>query len=53
MKELEYTEGPKAKENFEDAMKAVFQAPKPVKRGKKEKDTPSTSFRKPKKSDKD
>jgi hypothetical protein len=50
---VEYNEGTKAKENFENAMKAAFQAPRPVKQGKKQKDTPSTSFRKPKKSDKD
>lgn len=52
MKEPEYIEGPKAAENFEEAMKTIFKAPKPVKKGKK-KDTRSTSLRKPKRSDKD
>ena len=47
MKEPEYTEGPKAAENFEEAMKTIFKAPKPVKKGKK-KDTRSTSLRKQK-----
>jgi hypothetical protein len=34
-KAIEYTEGPKAHENFEAAMKAVFKVGKSVKRGKK------------------
>jgi len=39
MKSKKYSEGPKAKENFEKAMKALFQAPKvdskkPKKKGK-------------------
>jgi len=33
-----YVEGPKAKENFEKAMKALFRAPKVVKKPKKGKD---------------
>jgi hypothetical protein len=48
----EYTEGPKALENFEGAMKTIFKASKPVKRGKKQA-TPSPSLRKPKNADKD
>jgi hypothetical protein len=48
----EYTEGPKALENFEDGMKTIFKASKPVKRGKK-KATPSPSLRKAKNGDKD
>jgi hypothetical protein len=39
----EYTEGPKAQENFEEAMKAIFRVPKPTKRGKK-KATPFCFF---------
>lgn len=52
MKEPEYTEGPKAHENFEAAMKTVFKVGKSVKRGKK-KATPSASRRKPKNSGRD
>jgi hypothetical protein len=44
----EYKEGPEAKERFEQAMKTLFQAPKP----KKSKKRPTT-FRKTKRSDKD
>jgi hypothetical protein len=47
MKQREYTEGPEALENFEDGMRTIFKAPKPVKRGKK-KATPSPSLRKQK-----
>jgi hypothetical protein len=42
----EYTEGQKAKENFDQAMKTLFQAPKPTKQ-------PATTDRKTKHSDKD
>jgi hypothetical protein len=45
MKTLEYIEGPKALKNFEDGMRTIFQASKPVKRGKK-KATPSRYSRK-------
>jgi hypothetical protein len=49
----EYTEGPKATENFEQAMKAIFKAPKtPTKKGK-QKDKPITSQNKTKSSDRD
>jgi len=52
MKQPEYVEGPKALENFEDGMRTIFKAAKPVKRGKK-KATPSPSLGKSKTSDKD
>jgi hypothetical protein len=52
MKQLEYTEGPKALKNFEDGMRTIFKASKAVKRGKK-KATPSPSLRKEKNADKD
>jgi hypothetical protein len=53
MKEPEYREGPKARENFEQGMKALFQVPKadivqPKKRAKK-----AASVRKPKNADRD
>jgi hypothetical protein len=50
MKEPEYQEGPKAKEDFERTMVALFRAPKP-----KAKENPKrgTSARKTKRSDKD
>jgi len=56
MKELEYTEGPKAQENFEEGMKALFNVPKgevvkPEK--KKQKAVRASRLRKPKLSDKD
>jgi len=38
MKKREYNEGPKAKEKFERAMTALFQAKKTVKKPKKGKD---------------
>jgi|HubBroStandDraft_4_1064222.scaffolds.fasta_scaffold18722_2 hypothetical protein len=31
MKKTEYVEGSRAKENFEQAMSAIFKAPKPLK----------------------
>jgi hypothetical protein len=49
MKHMEYREGPQAKESFQQAMKALFQAVKPKKpkqRGK------STTLKKKPKSDK-
>jgi hypothetical protein len=52
MKQPECTEGPTALKNFEDGMRTIFKAVKPVKRGKK-KATPSPSLRKPKNADKD
>lgn len=46
----EYNKGPEAKEKFEKSMRTLFQAPKPE---KPEKSKPEvTSFRKPKKDDK-
>jgi hypothetical protein len=45
---VEYREGPEAKERFEQAMKALFQAPKPKKSKKR-----APTLRKPKRSDKD
>jgi hypothetical protein len=53
MKEPEYTEGPKALENFERGMTALFKVPKPAIKKGKPKDTPRTSPRKRKSSDKD
>jgi hypothetical protein len=52
MKQREYTEGPKAWENFERLATAVLRAPKTKQKGK-QKDKPSASQRKPKSSDKD
>jgi hypothetical protein len=48
----EYIEGQKALKNFEDGMRTIFKASKPVKRGKK-RATSSPSLRKPKNGDKD
>jgi len=58
MKEPEYIEGPKAKENFEEGMKALFNVPKDEvvkaeKRKKKAKASRAQSVRKPRLSDKD
>jgi hypothetical protein len=54
MKEPEYTEGPKALENFERLAKTILQASKSDKQGKgKKKATPSSYPSKQKKSDKD
>jgi hypothetical protein len=50
MKQPEYTEGPKALENFERLATAILQAP--LKKKKKQANKPA-SVRKPKKSDKD
>lgn len=47
----EYKEGPEAKEKFEQTMRTLFQAPKPEKPKKQKPEV--TSFRKPKRSDKD
>jgi hypothetical protein len=52
MQKLEYTEGPKALENFERLATTVMQYRKPTKKGK-QKDKPTASQRKPKSSDKD
>jgi hypothetical protein len=49
MKTPEYIEGQKAKENFDQAMKTLFQAPKPAKPAKQT----ATTDRKTKLSDKD
>jgi hypothetical protein len=53
MKQPEYIEGPKARENFEQGMKALFQVPKPKQKKGKQKDKPNASQRKPKSSDRD
>jgi hypothetical protein len=58
MKQPEYTEGPKATENFEEGMKALFNVPKDAvakaeKKAKKKRASRSSSMRKPKPSDKD
>ena len=53
MKETEYKEGPKATENFEHGMIALFKVPKTaVLKNKKQARKPA-SLRKPKRSDKD
>jgi hypothetical protein len=49
----EYTEGPKAVENFERGMKALFKAPKPEPKKEKQQGKPNAPQRKPKSSDKD
>ena len=54
----EYTEGPKALENFEEGMKALFNVPKDAvvkaeKRRKKKASSRAQSVRKPRPSDKD
>jgi hypothetical protein len=48
----DYREGREAKENFEQAMKSLFQAPKSLLKKRKRKNKSST-FRKTKRSDKD
>jgi len=48
----QYREGPEAKENFEQAMKCLFQAPKVTPKKKQQARKPAT-LRKPKRSDKD
>lgn len=59
MKEPEYTEGPKALENFKEGMKALFKVPKDsvVKAEKKKRrrkaSSRAQSVRKPRPSDKD
>jgi hypothetical protein len=52
VKQHEYREGPKAKANFEKAMKRLFRAPKTVKQ-KKQQDKPAASEKNEKKSDRD
>jgi hypothetical protein len=49
MKKLDCTEGPKARDNFERAMTAIFQVPKK----KKQQGKPATAVRKLKNSSKD
>jgi hypothetical protein len=54
----EYIEGPKAQENFEEGMKALFDVPKDAvvkaeKKAKKRRASRSSSLRKPRRSDKD
>jgi len=55
MKQTEYTEGPKALENFERGMKALFKVPKAaiVQREKLARGKKLVSARKTKRSDKD
>jgi hypothetical protein len=56
MKQPEYTEGPKALENFEEGMKAVFQVPKAdivAPKTKNAKQPKRATSRKPKCSDRD
>jgi hypothetical protein len=51
MKQPEYTEGPKALENFEKMATAIFQAPKPEGRETRKKSNKKASERKTKASD--
>lgn len=57
MKQPEYTEGPKATENFEEGMKALFNVPKDAvvkaEKRRKKKASRAQSVRKPRLSDKD
>ena len=57
MKQPEYIEGPKATENFEEGMKALFKVPKDdvvrAEKRKKRKASRALSVRKPRVSDKD
>jgi hypothetical protein len=53
MKQPEYTEGPKALENFERMATALFRVPKAGGRKTGKKSSKSDSSRKPKASDKD
>ena len=53
MKQPEYTEGPKALENFEKMATAVFKAPKTEGRKTRKKSSKTASERKPKNRDKD
>jgi hypothetical protein len=58
MKQPEYIEGPKAQENFEEGMRALFNAPKDAvvkaeKKAKKKRASRAPSVRKPIVSDKD
>ena len=53
MKEPEYTEGPKALENFKKVATAIFQAPKPEGRKTTKKSSKKASESKPDDSDKD
>jgi hypothetical protein len=49
----EYVEGPQALENFEQAMKTIFKAPKVVIERAKKKQKKASSLRKAKRADKD
>jgi len=61
MKQPEYTEGPKAQENFEEGMKALFSVPKDQvvraeqkkQKGKRKASSRGESVLKPRRSDKD
>jgi hypothetical protein len=49
----EYNEGPEVTEEFEQAMKTLFQTPKPESEPKKQRTPKASSVRKTKSSDKD
>jgi hypothetical protein len=53
MKQPEYTEGPKALENFERGMTALFKVPKGAIVSLKKRGKTASSERKPKNADKD
>jgi len=53
MKEPEYSEGPKAVENFEKMAMAIFQKPKAEGRKPRKKSNKAASERKPENHDKD
>ncbi len=53
MKQAEYKEGPEAAEKFEEAMKLLFQTPKPEAEPKKQRTPKASSVRKTEQTDKD
>ena len=53
MKQFEYMEGPKAAENFQKAMTAIFKAPNAEGRKTRKKSSKFASVRKSKSSDQD
>ncbi|HWY56600.1 MAG TPA: hypothetical protein VNZ03_19195 [Terriglobales bacterium] len=53
MKSPEYTEGPKALENFKQGMEALFKVPKSAVLKKKKQARKPATLRKPKRADKD
>jgi hypothetical protein len=52
MKRIEYSKGPEVAEKFEQAMKILFQTPKPEAEPKKQR-TPASSVRKTEDADRD